>query len=358
MSSFRTGKFERESVPKSIQRFSPTSALSSLQDVDLEDLKKSGKKLILLDVDNTLLPWRAEEIPSETLEWVNHAKTLGFDICILSNTRNPERLTRISGKLGLDFIRAKFKPSREMYLIALDKYDHSPSHAVMIGDQLLTDIWGANRTGIDAIWVKPIAKREFIGTRIISRKIEWIVGRILYRYFQADGADAEQRPGFFGRQVVRQFVKFGVVGAVSTIVDWGLHRMLLFGVPGLQRKVGDMVMNVLDPGAAHTPEAIYDAAYGPLKIGPVLLAIFVSYTLNRLFTFDLEDRRANTKQATQFYAVALIGMVIAVTVSTFVNHIAKGSVESQFWKGSFFGLIAGFLWNFNVQRLWTFRQKG
>ncbi|MCB0825236.1 MAG: YqeG family HAD IIIA-type phosphatase [Armatimonadetes bacterium] len=358
MNSFRPGKFHRDRIPRSIQRFSPTSALSSLQNVDLDDLKAAGKKLILIDVDNTLLPWRAEEIPPDTLEWVNRAKELGFDICILSNTRNPERLTRISGKMGLDFIRAKFKPSTEMYLLALDKYDHSPSHAVMIGDQLLTDIWGANRTGIDAIWVKPIGKREFIGTRVISRKIEWVVGRFLYRYFQADGADAEQRPGFFGRQVVRQFVKFGVVGVLSTVVDWGLHRVLLFVVPGLQEKVGNAVMNTFQPGAQHTAEAIYDAAYGPLKIGPVLLAIFVSYTLNRLFTFDLEDRSASTKQAAQFYAVALIGMVIAVTVSTIVNHLAKGSVESQFWKGSFFGLVAGFLWNFNVQRLWTFKQKG
>ena len=58
MRGFRAGTFEREHMPRALRRFSPASSLERVEDVDLVALKAQGKRLVLLDVDNTLLPWR------------------------------------------------------------------------------------------------------------------------------------------------------------------------------------------------------------------------------------------------------------------------------------------------------------
>ncbi|MCU0316920.1 MAG: YqeG family HAD IIIA-type phosphatase [Fimbriimonadaceae bacterium] len=360
MKSFRPGTFNTEAVPATLRPFSPNEALSHLEDVDLENLWESGKRLLLLDVDNTLLPWKSREIPSETHEWIARARAIGFELCILSNTRQPERLDSLCQTMGIPYIREKFKPSRQMYLSALEKYSLTPNQAVMIGDQLLTDIWGANRSGIDAIWVRPLGSREFIGTRLVSRNIEKLIGRLLYRYFQDDTPDAERRPGFFGRKIVRQLLKFGIVGAAATLVDLGLHNFLLFhaswnGEP-LRNLAGRWAIETFRKGWEVTPSHIHDAAFAPLKVGPVLLAILVSYLLNQAWTFRSKEQKPSVNQAVQFYTVALIGMVISVTVSSTVNRAATGSAEANWAVASLFGMVAGFAWNFTMQRLWTFRK--
>ncbi len=183
MSAFRTGPFDRSRL-KTLRKLCPCQACESIYDIDLDVLKKQGKKLILLDVDNTILPWKSEEYPIELSDWVNKVKAAGMKLCILSNTRRPARLMRIVAKLEVDYIRDKFKPSRRMYQIALDRYRVNKDEAVMVGDQLFTDVLGANRTGIDAIWVKPIAYKEFAGTKI-SRLGERLIRNRLYRAMSA-----------------------------------------------------------------------------------------------------------------------------------------------------------------------------
>jgi len=179
VSGFRTGQFDRSQL-KALRKLCPCQACDSIYDIDLDALKKQGKKLILLDVDNTILPWKSEKYTAELLAWVDRIKAAGMKLCILSNTRHPARLIRIAEKLGIDYIRDKFKPSRRMYEIALERYQAQKEEAVMVGDQLFTDVLGANRTGIDAIWVKPIAYKEFAGTKI-SRLGERLVRNRLYR---------------------------------------------------------------------------------------------------------------------------------------------------------------------------------
>jgi uncharacterized protein len=358
---FKSGTFDRHRVPKHFQRFSPVEALHSLEEVDLDVLYSAGKRLILLDVDNTLLPWRSEEIPKSTFDWLARARELGFELCIVSNTRNPERLTRLSSKLGVDFIRDKFKPSPKMYFLALGKYGVEDSETVMIGDQLMTDIWGANRAGIDAIWVKPIGTKEFVGTKYLSRNVERVIGRVLHNYFQSDGADIDVKPGFFRHEVVQQLLKFGIVGAVATAVDIGIHSYLMFGAKlngvYLHDSVGKWVIDRFALGWPLDREHLLEAAYAPLKFGPVMLAILVSYLLNRWFTFQSTHEKANLKQAGQFYAVALVGMLISITVGTVGQRLAQMSEALNFLAGSGLGMIAGFIWNFTGQRLWTFRKK-
>ncbi len=364
MRHFRQGKFSRESMHPVLRRFSPAESLNNLEDVDLEALHTAGKRLVLLDVDNTLLPWKSEDIPLSTMDWINRGRSLGLVFCALSNTHNPARLERLCGQLGIDFIRDRAKPSRRMFLRALEKSGVGVEETVMVGDQLLTDVWGANRCGIDAVWVKPLHEREFIGTRLFSRNVERLVGHFLYRFFQGDGADEEGRPGFFGRQVVRQVMKFAVVGGLATVVDTGLSYILMFvaSVNGtrLMEIAGKWAIQTFPWDAGLNPNDlndVQDAAYGPLTVLPVLLAILVSYFLNRVWTFQATHQKATVQQAGKFYVIALVGAAIATVVGVLVERVVPLTGRPAWAVAKAVGILAGFIWNFNGQRLWTFRHK-
>lgn len=358
MRNFRSGKFTREGVIGPLRAFCPEEALLSLTDVDLDRLAAAGKKLVLVDIDNTLLPWRSEEIPQETQHWIQHGLDIGLRFCIISNTRHPARRDRIAATLGIDVVEGRFKPARHMYLQALDRFQVSAKEAVMIGDQLLTDVLGANRAGIEAIFVKPIHRREFVGTKF-NRFIEWILRTLLYNSLEDSAVESElRRSGFFGNTIVRQFIKFCIVGGISTVIDLGLHYLLMFvfrfdGKP-ISASVGEWVLQNFRPGAAMDEKSISAAAFPVLKIVPVVLAILNSYYWNRRWTFKIKGSEGQSKQIVKFFTIALIGMALNVLISSSLNSIIPGHPRQSWAIASAIAMVIVVFWNFTGQRLWTF----
>lgn len=354
------GTYRRDEVPKSLQRFTPHACLEGLQEVNLDELRQMGKKLILLDVDNTLMPWRTEDIPQETIAWVERARTMGFHLCILSNTRRPERLHRISEKLGIPYIRDKFKPSTRMYELAIERFEVEKKEAVMVGDQLLTDVLGANRTGIDAMWVQPIHKREFAGTRFVSRNIERVVGILLYRWFQADpGIEPKLKEGFFQRQVVRQFIKFCVVGGTSFAIDYCVTMTLMFAVPGSGG--GTMSEQV---GAALRESSLFgwatknqDAFFPIAGAGGAAIAILNSFYWNRRWTFRIVGAEERGAQFRRFLIISLVGLCLNTILKTVFNSVLPFDPRTDARLATVIAAAFVALWNFLGQRLYAFRKK-
>lgn len=171
-------KLQRARASQLLRRFCPDYRAVRISDVDPKTLLDAGVKAVLLDLDNTLLPWKGHELPQESIDWVKKCLAAGLQLCLVSNTRNRPRLLKLSELLGVPFVVGKMKPSKEMFKHALKMLDAKPAETVMVGDQMFTDIWGGNRMGIRTIWVEPIAKREFFGTKI-SRVAERIVKRAL-----------------------------------------------------------------------------------------------------------------------------------------------------------------------------------
>lgn len=351
------GSFRKESVPKPLRKFCPTEALSSITEIDLQQLVAEGRKLIIIDVDNTLMEWKSEEVPADTKAWIKRGQDLGIAFCILSNTRRHDRLDRIAKSLGIEWIKGKYKPNPEAYHSALTQFKVTPEQAIMVGDQLLTDVLGAGRAGIDSIWVEKISKTEFLGTRVVSRNIEHLLGLFLRAWFQSSSASA--RSGFFQRDVVRQLLKFGVVGGTATIVDLGIHWWLMYKAMAsgslIKDQVGTWMIQSLNLNWPLDADHLDDAAFAPLKIGPVLIAIFVSYILNWSWTFRTADSKMSVNQASRFYAVALVGMVISVTASSMAK-LALPQNKMAWGLASLAGIAAGFAWNFNAQKRWTFKK--
>lgn len=151
----------------------PDLYVKSILDVDLDLLKTRGYNTLLFDLDNTLLGWRAKEIPEKVLSWLRRATALGFKMCIISNSL-VRRVTRFSKSLGIPAIPKAVKPMKGPFLRALSLLSSEPAKAVVIGDQVFTDVLGGKRLGMLSILVLPVDKREFF-TTVFFRIAEKVV---------------------------------------------------------------------------------------------------------------------------------------------------------------------------------------
>lgn len=360
MKQFRSGKFKRHDVSGPLRNICPDEAFHSLAEIDLHAIAEAGKKLILLDVDNTLLPWRSEDIPQETRDWLDSGRAAGLQFCIISNTRNVERLKRLATEMDMKFMNGKFKPSRAMFKQALDEFGFTANEALMVGDQLFTDILGANRTGIETIWVKPLHGREFVGTKV-SRMGERFVRNRLYRFLDPydEIPDAPITP-FLKRRVIRQFVKFCIVGAMSTVIDLGLHYVLMFVATwdgqSLSSVVGNWVQHSILGNSNPQADEVQNAAFGVFKIPSVGLAILNSFYWNRKWTFEISDKADQHRQLVKFVVVALIGMCLNVVIATAFHRIIPGHEKRSWALANLIAMVIVVFWNFFAQRLWTFRK--
>ncbi|MEN6371509.1 MAG: YqeG family HAD IIIA-type phosphatase [Armatimonadota bacterium] len=145
--------------------------VSSLVDVDLDDLVSRGIKAIMLDLDNTILPWKDHNVPVQSAKWVRNALDRGIKLCIASNTHNPARLRAVAEELGIPCRDKLIKPRRKGLREVMESMEATPETTAIIGDQILTDIIGGNRLSILTILVKPMHRKEFIGTKF-SRLLE------------------------------------------------------------------------------------------------------------------------------------------------------------------------------------------
>lgn len=158
----------------------PDEYVHSVTEVDLVKLKQRGIRNLLIDLDNTLVPWRRLEVKPEIRDWVTKAIEQGMKLCIVSNTRNSRRLHDLASQLGIPYVRRGLKPRRIGFLVALDLLNGSRNDTAVIGDQIFTDILGGNRLNLYTILVVPLHQREFFGTKI-SRFFERRILRMLNR---------------------------------------------------------------------------------------------------------------------------------------------------------------------------------
>ena len=156
--------------------FYPKFYYKNVQSIDLDKLYELGIKGIILDVDNTLIDYK-RIMPNGIKEWVNDAKKRNFKVCILSNSNKKDKISKVAGDLNLEYLMAAKKPIKSGYVKALNLLDLSAENCVAVGDQIFTDVIGANRMKINSIYVEPINTKEFWYTKW-KRPIEaWILKR-------------------------------------------------------------------------------------------------------------------------------------------------------------------------------------
>lgn len=135
--------------------WAPKRYVSRVERIDLDDLWASGKRAIMLDRDNTLVPRDRKTAPASVLAWLDAARERGFKLYMVSNNWHKDQVQRSSSELGLDFISFACKPLPFALNRALARMGVAHEAAVLIGDQLYTDVWAGNFAGVDTILVKP-----------------------------------------------------------------------------------------------------------------------------------------------------------------------------------------------------------
>ena len=118
-------------------------------------LKKHGIKGLILDVDNTLTT-HDNPVPAEgIIQWLENMKKNGIKLIIVSNN-HAERVRKFADPLGLDFVSDSGKPLKRGYTAAMKKMGLSPEETAAVGDQLFTDVWGANLAKVRMLYVEPM----------------------------------------------------------------------------------------------------------------------------------------------------------------------------------------------------------
>ena len=149
----------------------PTHYRRQITDVTVEDLHRMDVQAVLLDVDNTLTTHDAPDLTDAVKSWLGEMRDAGFSLIIVSNNK-PERVAPFADKIGLPFYALAHKPLPGGYRAAARQLGYSPSKCVAIGDQIFTDILGANLSGMSSVLLEPIepeVEQKFI---VFKRKIE------------------------------------------------------------------------------------------------------------------------------------------------------------------------------------------
>lgn len=142
----------------------PDMYYKNVQSIDLKDLEEKNIKGIAIDVDNTLIDYN-QVVSSEIIEWVKKIKNAGYKICILSNSNNKEKVEKVATTLELDYIMVARKPFKTGFKKILKIFELPKENVAVIGDQVFTDVLGANRMDMFSIYVEPINKKEYWYTK-------------------------------------------------------------------------------------------------------------------------------------------------------------------------------------------------
>lgn len=165
-------------------KFYPTDYVESSYSVDYRKLYDNGVRGLIFDIDNTLVR-HGEPADGRAVELFKKLHGMGFATCLISNNKEP-RVKPFADSVGSVYVFDAHKPSRTNYIKAMELMGTDTENTCFIGDQLFTDVYGANRTGIPSILVKPIHPKEEIQI-VLKRKVEKIVLFFYRRYRKKHG---------------------------------------------------------------------------------------------------------------------------------------------------------------------------
>ena len=153
----------------------PDLYYNSVRAIDLEVLARAGVRVLLLDLDNTVLPRDSNVVPDEMKEWAASLRERGFTVCLVSNNWH-ERVRHVAAELGFDLVDHAIKPLPFAFLRALRLEKATTKEAAVVGDQLFTDILGGNMLGMRTVLVAPLSQTDLPHTLLLRRLEALVLG--------------------------------------------------------------------------------------------------------------------------------------------------------------------------------------
>ena len=139
----------------------PAYYFSDIYAIDLACLRARGVKLLLADLDNTLVPYGVAEPNHQVRAWKAALEAAGITLFILSNSRRPGRAQRFAQALGVPYEGHAGKPKRGGFQRAMARMGVTPEETAIVGDQIFTDVFGGNRMGALTCYVQTLDRHFF-----------------------------------------------------------------------------------------------------------------------------------------------------------------------------------------------------
>ena len=133
----------------------PKIIVPALTDVTEDLLHSRNIKLLMMDFDNTIVPYTTNTPTEEMRTWLETMTKSDIRLCVVSNSKK-DRVKIFCGKYGIDCITHAKKPFSKGIKECLEKYNIDPRECALVGDQIFTDTLGANATCVTSILVKAI----------------------------------------------------------------------------------------------------------------------------------------------------------------------------------------------------------
>lgn len=151
----------------------PKLYCKKITDIPIDYFNKNDIKALLLDVDNTLLDFDLNMVDG-LKQWYEKVKKSNIKCMILSNSNKTEKIEKVANFLEIDYIKFATKPLKRGFKLAQKKLKVAPENIAVIGDQIFTDVIGANRSKMHSILVEPLAEKDLFLTRF-KRPLENLV---------------------------------------------------------------------------------------------------------------------------------------------------------------------------------------
>lgn len=164
-----------------IENYKPTWMLKAVYLLTSEQIKKNGIKAVLVDLDNTLIAWNNPDGTPELRDWLDKMKESNIPVIVVSNNKK-SRVERAVAPFDLPFVWRAMKPFRHGFKQVEKEFGYNRNELVMVGDQLMTDIRGANRAGIRSILVQPIIETDAWNTRINRWRERRVMKKLREKY--------------------------------------------------------------------------------------------------------------------------------------------------------------------------------
>lgn len=143
----------------------PTICKQNIFEVTPQLLRELKVQAVLLDVDNTLATYTSHRPIEGAIAWAKSLQDEGFQVIIVSNNYK-QRVSAFAEEFGLPFISFAIKPLPIGYLKARRRLHRSCKECAIIGDQIFTDVIGANLCGMKSVLLSPIEPEEGVSFRI------------------------------------------------------------------------------------------------------------------------------------------------------------------------------------------------
>ncbi len=169
-----------------LKKLYPDCYYESIFDIKIADLKDAEIKGIIVDIDNTIIPWNDKNISDEVFNWFKKFIEEGFKLCLISNGMN-KRVEYFRNQLDIPAIGNAVKPRKKAYIKSLNILDLKRNEIAVIGDQVFTDVLGGNRMGFMTILVDPLNKNEFFTTRLMRLLEKFVIKRGMYHDWLMEG---------------------------------------------------------------------------------------------------------------------------------------------------------------------------